>query len=78
MNMLKNKKRMTFEELETIVHKIEEEERALSNLQDLHLECTIGEANIFFDTEEQRKSFLKLIEELIEEKFQNIKTLKGV
>ena len=78
MNMLKNKKRMTFEELETIVHKIEEEERALSHLHDLHLECTLGTMNIFFDTEEQRKGCLNLIEELIEEKFQNIKTLKGV
>lgn len=70
-------KRMTFEELETIVQKIEEEERALSNLHDLHLECTLGTMNIFFDTEEQRKSFLKLVEALIEDGFQNIKTLKG-
>lgn len=71
-------KRMTFEELEEIVQEIQKEETIVSNLQDLHLECTLGTTNIFFDTEEQRKSFLKLIEELIDDKLSFIKTLKGV
>ena len=72
--MLKNKKRMTFEELETIVHKIEEEERKISQLQNLHLHCFLGEMGF---EEDERKSFLKLMEKSIEVTNKNIEILKG-
>ena len=75
MNMLKNKKKMTFEEVELIVEEISELEKEISKLQDNHIEIMLG--NIFFDTIEQKNTALEVIELNIDFLIDEIKELKG-
>lgn len=75
MNMLKNKKKMTFEELDLIVGEISELEKELSKLQDKHIEIMLG--NIVFDTIEQKNTALETIELNIEFLIDEIRELKG-
>ena len=58
--MLKNKKRMSFEELELIVEEIDECEKAIARLRCEHIEIVLG--NISFDTIEEKNRVLSDIE----------------
>ena len=74
MNMLKNKKKMTFEELDLIVGEISELEKEISKLQDKHIDIMLG--NIVFDTIEEKNTALETIELNIEFLIDEIKELK--
>ena len=74
--MLKNKKRMSFEELELIVEEISELEKEIAELINQQIDIMLG--NISFDTIEQKNEMLETIELNIDFLIDEIRELKGV
>lgn len=72
--MLKNKKRLSFEELELIVEEIDDIEKAISRLRCEHIEIMLG--NISFDTIEEKNAALEEIEFNIDFLIAEIQALK--
>ena len=73
--MLKNKKRLSFEEVEKIVEEISEIEKEIARLRCVHIDIMLG--NVPFDTIEEKNAMLETIELKIDSLIDEIQDLKG-